>query len=100
MDADGRNLSSISCAGRVRRSSLRPNAGAPSDALGGDAEIGTAADESLFEATNKIHGADFGREAAQIANGVADQLARSVQGDVTSPIGLVNFYAALRERFR
>src|SRR5947209_3758887 len=64
VNADSSNLSAGGSAGPVWGSSLRPNAGASGDALGGDAEISADADQRLFELADEIYGSDFGSESA------------------------------------
>ncbi len=85
---------------RLRRT---PDAGEAADASGGDAVDATDADEGFFHQADEInwteaaprHGGLAGvAEAAEIEDGVADELAGAVIGDVAATVDLVEGYAA------
>ena len=80
VDADGRKLFFGDVAGR-----MNPDPGFAGDPIGGDAEIGGGADHGFFE------GADIPVNVAadkiEIENGVADELAGAMIGDVAAAIG-------------
>ena len=79
---------------------MRPDAGALADALRHDAEVAAGTDEDLFEHADEVDGAEVraffaGQVAAQIDDGVADELAGAVIGDVAATVDLVELDAAL-----
>jgi hypothetical protein len=76
-----------------------PDAGASGDALRGDTEVGAGADEGFFEEADVLDGSEARVEAAQIEDGVADELSGSVVGDVASAIDLVDLDAAAGQQF-
>ena len=73
---------------------MRPDAGKTRLALAEDAELAAGADENLFDAADVIHCADAGREAAQVEDGVADELSGAVVRDITASVGFEDFNAA------
>ena len=75
-----------------------PDAGAFTDALGGDAEVFAGEDESFFHEAHEVDGAEVGaafagKVAAEVENGIADELAGAVVGDVAAAVDLVDFDA-------
>jgi hypothetical protein len=97
VDADGRDLLLADTA-----SGDGPDAGELADALGHDAEVAAGADQSLFEETDVVDGAKVwaffaGKIAAEIEDGVADELAGAVIGDVAAAIDLVHLHSTLGE---
>ena len=76
-----------------------PDAGALGDALGHDAEVGAGADQRFFQHADEVDGAEEGAAlagpvAAQIDDGVADELAGAVVGHVAAAVDLVQLDAA------
>ena len=68
-----------------------PDAGGAGNALGEDAELRAGADEDLLKEPNEIYRTEVGaalagERAAEIDDGVADELARAVVGDVAAAI--------------
>src|SRR5579883_1567476 len=79
-----------------------PDAGASGDALRGDGEVSQGADEGFFEEADVVDGADAAvvqGETAQVEDGVADELAGSVVGDVAAAVDLMDFDAAIGKEF-
>jgi hypothetical protein len=80
-----------------------PDAGAACDAPGEHAVGGAEADQRFFEAANVIDWteATAGRvgEAAQVKDGIADELAGAVIGNVSAAIDFVDGDALTREHF-
>ena len=79
-----------------------PDAGELADALREHAEVAAGADEDLFEQADEVDRAEVrallaGEVAAQIEDGVADELAGAVVGDVAAAVDLVELDAALAE---
>lgn len=79
-----------------------PYAGAFADALRGNAEVFAGEDERLFDQTDEVYRAEVRTAlawevAAEVEDGVADELARTVVGDVSSAIDLVYLDAFLGE---
>ena len=66
-----------------RRISFQPDAGAPGHPAGAEPEIGEGADHRLLEAADIVHDAD---RLGQPDDGIADQLARAVPGDLAAAI--------------
>jgi len=64
---------------------LDPNAGFAGDAVGGDAEIGGGPDHGLFEGADVP--VNVAADGIEIENGVADDLAGAVIGDVAATVG-------------
>ena len=99
VDADGGNLlfgnaSSGEC----------PYAGALADALSHDTEVAAGSDEGFFEQANEVHRTEvrafLSREiAAQVDDGIADELAGAVIGDVAAAVNLVEFDALSHKEF-
>ncbi len=82
----------------------RPDAGQFGDALRGDAEVFAGEDKSFFDETDEVDRAKMGTAfageiAAEIEDGVADELAGAVVGDVAATIDLVDLDAAACEQF-
>ena len=80
-----------------------PDTGALADALGHDAEVAAGADKNLFEQTNVVDRTEVraflaGEVAAEVDDGIADELARAVVGDVSTAIDFVEFDSALGEK--
>ena len=97
VDSDGGNLPLADAA-----AGEGPDAGEFADALCGDAEVFAGVDEGFFHQPDKIYGSQVGAAfagevAAEVKDGVADELARAVIGDVASAVDLVDFDAALGE---
>ena len=91
VDANGRNLLFCNAA-----SGKSPDSRALADALRRNAEIFAGEDQSFFDETDEIDGAKVrtalaGKIAAEIEDGIADELAGAVIGDVSAALGLVNF---------
>src|ERR1039458_10902297 len=90
------------CGGRAAEG---PDAGAAWDALGQHAEVGAGADEGFFHHADEVDGpqksvaraALAGPFAAQVEDGVADQLAGTVIGDIAAAVDLVELDAARSE---
>ena len=82
-----------------------PDAGEAADAGGGNAEVGAGADQDFFQAAHVLDRAQglalaVGRgDAAQIENGIADELAGTVERDVAAAIAFEYFHAALGQQF-
>jgi hypothetical protein len=74
---------------------LHPDAGFAGNAIGGHTEIGAGADHGLFEGANIP--ADVAFDVAEVKDGIADDLAGAVIGDVSAAIGGVEFDALLTE---
>ena len=88
----------------IRLGQATPDAGEAADAAGGDAEVAAEADERFFHEADKVDGAEAGAaagvaEAAQVEDGVADELAGAVVGDVAAAVDLVERDAAAGEEF-
>ena len=79
-----------------------PDAGAARDALGQHAEVGAGADEGFFHHADEVDRAQesvaraalAGPFAAQVEDGIADELAGTVIGDVAAAVDLVELDAA------
>jgi len=92
VDADGGEFSFggvRACAG------LDPDASLTGDAIRGDTEIGRGTDHGFFERADVP--ADVAFDVAEIEDGIADDLAGTVVGDVSATIGRVEFDAFLAE---
>ena len=81
-----------------------PDTGAFGDALGGDAEVFTGEDEGFFHEADEVDRAEVGamfagEVAAEVEDGVADELAGAVVGDVSAAVNLVDFDAFGGEGF-
>lgn len=72
---------------------LDPDAGLAGDAIGGDAEFSGGADHGFFERADVP--VDVAADAIEIENGIADDLARAVIGDVSATVGFAEFDAFL-----
>ena len=99
VDADGGDLLLANAAARQC-----PDAGEFADALGRDAEVAAGADEGLFHQADEVDGTEVratfaGKVAAQVEDGVADELAGAVVGDVAAAVDLVELDAAAGEQF-
>jgi len=87
--------------GRVRRAAGRwaPDAGETADAAGGHAVDSADTDEGFFDEAHKVDGTKAGgaagvAEAAEVEDGVADELAGAVIGDVAAAVDFVKGDAA------
>ncbi len=79
-----------------------PDAGASGDALRWDGEVSQGADEGLLRAGGRSRlrrRGGFHGEAAEVEDGVADELAGAVVGDVSAAIDLVDLDSAIGEEF-
>ncbi len=81
-----------------------PDAGAFADALRGHAEVLAAEDQRLFHEADEVDGAKEGaalvrQVAAQVEDGIADELAGAVVRDLAATVGLVDLDAFAREQF-
>ena len=83
---------------RLVRQCVGPDAGQSLDALGRDAIVATDADEHFFQAAHKLHRADVRIEAAQVEDGVGDELAGAVKGHVAAAIDLMQLDSLLGEK--
>src|SRR5579883_1844779 len=72
---------------------LDPDAGFAGNAIGGDAEIGGGANHGFFEGANVP--VDIAAVAIEIEDGIADDLAWAVIGDIAAAIGFAEFDAFL-----
>jgi len=75
-----------------------PNASEAADSTGGYAELPAKTNEGLFHQAHKINGAESAAagvfQAAQVKDGVADQLTGTMISDVAAAVDLVEGYAA------
>ena len=71
-----------------------PDSGHAGDALGFDGVLGADAHQDLFEAADVVYNAEPRLERAQIEDGIRDELAGTVKGDITAAIDLANLNAA------
>ena len=77
----------------------------PGNALGRDGEVGAGADQDFFQAADEFYRAErlafaVGRgESAQIEDGIADDLAGAVEGDVAAAVAFEELDAALGKEF-
>ena len=84
---------------------IRPNAGEARNAFRRNTKVGAGADQNLFQPTHKLHRpqrlslAIRRSETAQIENGIANDLPRTVEGYVATAIALKDLHAALRKLF-
>jgi hypothetical protein len=75
--------------------SIGPDAGELADALGGDPEVFAGEDEGFFHEADEVDGAEVGalfagEVAAEVEDGIADELAGAVVGDVAAAVDLVD----------
>ena len=70
--------------------SLNPHTPINGFAVSLNVESGGCADHDFLESVDEID--DFEARGFQMDDGVGDQLARSVEGDITSPFSLDHFY--------
>ena len=100
MNADGADFSFRSVFRRFEcfgistvRLDAAPHAGQAGDTSRAHAEHGAEPDKGLFHATHEVdwpHPSAIGIvQAAQVEDGIADQLARPMIGDVTAAVDLV-----------
>src|SRR5271165_2647689 len=94
-------------------SCIRPDTGEAGDSFRGDSEVGAGADQDFFEAADEFDYAERlafavrgGRGvrgstsmAAQVEDGIADDLAGAVEGDVAAAVAFEEFNAALGKEF-
>ncbi len=82
---------------------VAPDARQSANATGLNTEFGAKADESFFQKADEVHGADAATtlitQAAQIEDGVANELARAVIGDVTATVDVVECDTAAGKKF-
>jgi hypothetical protein len=90
VDADGSEFLFGDIAGR-----LHPDAGFAGDAIGGEAEIGGGADHGLFEGADVP--VNVAADGIDIEDGVADDLAGAMIGDVSSAVGFTELHIFLAE---
>ena len=88
------NLVQLALVEARRRSGIGPDAGEVADALGLDAVVGADAHEDLFEQADVGDDSEFGSKAAQVEDGVGDQLSGAVEGDIAAAVDLVHLDAA------
>lgn len=102
VDADGGDFA----CGRVGRDlwvgEAAPDASQAGDAAGGDAMEGAEADESFFHEADKVDGAEAAAvgvgQGAEVEDGVADELAGAVVGDIATAVDFVDSDAAEGEK--
>ena len=79
-----------------------PDSGEFTDALSGDAEVFAGVDEDFFHEADEVDGAEVGAAlagevAAEVEDGVADELAGAMISDVAAAVDLVDLDAASGE---
>src|ERR1041385_1774174 len=74
-----------------RRIALRPYARKAGNALGNYSQIAAGADKSLFQLADKINSANARLKGSQIENGIADELAGTVESNVAATVSLMQF---------
>src|ERR1041385_2385551 len=74
-----------------RRIALRPYACKAGNALGNHTQIAAGADKSLFQLADKINSANARLKGSQIENGIADELAGTVESNVAATVSLMQF---------
>src|SRR5690606_26365601 len=79
---------------RFARWRINPDAGLLFDALTGDAVVAQCGDQHAFQLADVADDVAAERVAGKLDDGVADQLPRSVIGDVAAAIGAEQFDAA------
>lgn len=89
VDADGGDFFLGDCAG-----GKGPDAGASGNALGGNAKVRAGADEGFFEEADVVDGSKSRGKATEIEDGIADELAGTMIGDVASAVDFVDCDAA------
>jgi hypothetical protein len=101
MDTDSGDFGGLSvCGGRGR-----PDARELGNARSRDAEVGAGADERFFHSANELNGAEGfafafrGGEGAKVEDGVANELAGSMNRHIASAVAFNHFDAALDEEF-
>lgn len=90
VDADG---GEFFLGGIARR--LDPDAGFAGDAISGDAEIGGGSNHGLFEGTDVP--VNVAADKTEIENGIADNLAGAVIGDIAATVGFAELDIFLAE---
>jgi hypothetical protein len=86
--------------------SLRRTARETRNPLGCDAEVGASADQDFFQAADEIDCtqglalAARSGEAAQIKDGIPDDLPCAVEGDVAAAVAFKELNATLGKKFR
>src|SRR5690242_9062021 len=68
---------------------LRPHAGKAGNTLSDYAQVTAGSDKHFFQLADKIDGADPRLKGTEIENGIADELARAVKGDITAAVGIM-----------
>src|ERR1041385_1216224 len=76
-----------------RRIVLRPHAGEAGNAFGNHTQIAAGADKSLFQLADKINSANARLKGSQIENGIANELAGTVESNVAATVSLMQFNA-------
>ncbi len=81
-----------------------PDAGKFEEALGGDSEVFAGEDEGFFDEADEVDGAEVGAAlagevAAEVEDGVADELAWAVIGDVAATVDLMDLCTTGGELF-
>jgi hypothetical protein len=74
-----------------------PDAGASGDSLGEDAEVGRGANKGFFEPADVVDGTEARGEAAEVEDGIPDELTGAMVGDIASTIDFVNLDATAGE---
>lgn len=92
-DADGANLGGL--VGSEVVLGVDPDAGGVGVGVGGDVELGECVDDGGLEGADVLVDAELG--GVEVDDGVADELARAVVGDVAAAVGLVELHALGRE---
>jgi hypothetical protein len=88
----------------VQRAGVRstPNASEAADSPGGHAELSAQANEGLFHEAHEVNGSESAAarvlEAAQVKDGVANELTGTVIGDITTPVDLVERHASAGQK--
>jgi hypothetical protein len=90
---------------------VSPHSGQASDAFRGDGEVGAGAHEDFFQAADECDRAEglvqggrsvrrFTSKSPQIEDGISDDLAGPVEGDVATAVAFEEFDTALGKEFR
>jgi len=75
---------------------IRPNACASGDTKSSNAESGCCLDHRLFELPHVPH--HVTPDPVQVKNGIPDDLARTMVGDIAATIGVMEFHTFLTEK--
>ena len=82
-----------------------PDSRETGNSLGRDGEVGACTDQGFFQAAHEFDGAEClafavgSGEAAQVEDGIADDLAGAVEGDVAAAVAFEELDAATGEEF-